>query len=218
MKKYLPGITQALVLGSASLIFGAITVQADDLTTASTNDKDKGFYVGGDVGVNFADKLVSDFLIQGSVSLNPGVRGDIFAGYAFPLSDHLTLAPELEVGAIYNSFGDGTVNGENTSGGGDVVQVPVLANVILNWHFNSRLSAYGGVGLGMEYFDVSTSDNSTSSLSGSEGDVAWQAEIGVKYRLGPGDLGLGYKYLGYSPLFYDTMANHTIEASYTIHF
>jgi opacity protein-like surface antigen len=209
MKKYLPGITQtALVPGLAALVFGAVTVHAQE----------KGFYLGADVGPNFADKLVPNFVTSGSISLNTGVRGDVYLGYAFGLCDHLTLAPELEVGAIYNSFGNGTVNGENTSGGGDLVQVPILANVILNWNFTSRFSAYGGVGVGAEYFDVSTSDSSTSGVAGTEGDVAWQAELGVKYKLGPGDLGLGYKYLGCSPLFYNTMANHTVEASYTIHF
>ena len=204
MKKYL---RLALVLG---LVLGTTTLRAQN--------PNHGFYLGADVGPNFAGNLVPNFVTSGSISLNTGIRGDVYAGYAFGLTDHLSLAPELEVGALYNSFGNGTVNGENTSGGGDVVQVPILANVILNWHFNPRLSVYGGVGVGAEYFDVSTSDSSTSGAAGTEGDVAWQAELGVKYKLGPGDLGLGYKYLGCSPLFYNTMANHTVEASYTIHF
>lgn len=209
MKNYLSGITRtALVFSSAALVLGAVTVHAQE----------KGFYVGADAGPNFANNLVPNFVTSGSISLNTGVRGDVFVGYAFGLCDHLTLAPELEVGAIYNSFGNGTVNGENTSGGGDLVQVPILANIILNCHLTPRLSAYGGVGVGAEYFDVSTSENSTAGAAGTEGDVAWQAQLGVKYKLGPGDLGLGYKYLGCSPFFYNTMANHTVLFSYTIHF
>ncbi len=204
MKKYLLGVL------STALVLGTTIVRADDI--------DHGFYLGADVGPNFADNLVPNFVTSGSISLNAGVRGDVYAGYAFGLTDHLSLAPELEVGALYNSFGNGTLNGQNTSGGGDLVQVPILANVILNWHFNPRLSVYGGVGVGAEYFDVSTSDSGTSGVAGTEGDVAWQAELGVKCKLGPGDIGLGYKYLGCSPLFYNTMANHTVEASYTIHF
>lgn len=196
------------MLGSAALVLGATAVHAQE----------NGFYLGADVGPNFANNLVPNFITSGSISLNTGVRGDVFLGYAFGLGDHLSLAPELEVGAIYNSFGNGTVDGEATSGGGDLVQVPILANVIVNWHFTSRLSVYGGVGVGAEYFDVSTSEDSTAGAAGTEGDVAWQAQLGVKCKLGPGDLGLGYKYLGCTPFFYNTMANHTILASYTIHF
>ena len=196
------------MLGSAALVLGVTAVHAQE----------NGFYLGADVGPNFANNLVPNFITSGSISLNTGVRGDVFLGYAFGLGDHLSLAPELEVGAIYNSFGNGTVDGEATSGGGDLVQVPILANVIVNWHFTSRLSVYGGVGVGAEYFDVSTSEDSTAGAAGTEGDVAWQAQLGVKCKLGPGDLGLGYKYLGCTPFFYNTMANHTILASYTIHF
>ena len=211
MKKYYAGITQiTLVLGSALLV----------LSTATIHAQENGFYLGADVGPNFADKLTSDFLVNGSISLNTGIRGDVFVGYAFGLTEHLSLAPELEMGALYNSFGNGTINGQNTTGGGDVVQVPFLANAILNWHFNPRLSIYGGVGVGAEYFDVSVSNSNSpqAAFAGSEGDVAWQAELGLKYKLGPGDLGLGYKYLGFSPLFFNPIANHTVVASYTIHF
>jgi opacity protein-like surface antigen len=212
MKKHLFRIMPTvLVLGSAVLIPGA--------TTARAEDKDQGFYLGADAGVNLADDLVSDFGSSASVSLNPGIRGDFFAGYAFGLSDHLTLAPELELGAIYNSFGNGSASGQNTSGGGDLVQVPLMVNAVLSYKFSPRWSTYGGVGVGAEYFDVSVSDGSSlSGLAGSEGDVAWQVMIGIQCKLGPGDLGLGYKYLGCSALFFNNIGNNTISASYTIHF
>lgn len=211
MKTYLSEITQtALILGSAGFVLGATTVHADD--------KDRGFYLGGDVGVNWANHLESN-LTSSTVALNAGVRGDIFVGYAFGLCDHLTLAPELEVGAIYNSFGDGSSGGQTTSGGGDLVQVPVLANAVLTYKFAQRFSIYGGFGVGVQYSDVSVSGNSPIfDLGGNEGGVCWQAKVGVQCRVGPGDLGLGYKYLGYSAIFYNNLNNNTIEASYTIHF
>ncbi|HTR40772.1 MAG TPA: outer membrane beta-barrel protein [Pseudomonadales bacterium] len=220
MKKYLPGITQAaLVLGSAGLVFGATVVHADDFTTAQSDYKDHGFYVGGDVGVNIPSKLINDWDTSQSTTLNAGPRVDLTVGYAFKLSDHFLLAPEFEVGVAYNTFGNGDSNGQPTSGGGNIVQVPVLINGVLTYKVNDRWSVYGGVGLGMSYMDVSVSDNSPlTTVAGDGGGIAVDAKLGVQFRLGPGELGLGYEYMENGNFNISTINNHTIEASYTIHF
>ena len=220
MKKHLSGIIPiALMLGSAALVLGTMTVHADDLTTANADIKDHGFYVSGDVGVSLASDLTSDLDDGEFTSLNAGVRADLTVGYAFKLSDHFLLAPELEAGVTYNSFGTGQDDGTPTSGGGDIVQVPILVNGVLTYKINERWSVYGGVGLGIAYTDVSTSnDNQLILLQGSDGGLAVDAKLGVQYRLGPGELGLGYKYMENAPLFLKTISNHTIEASYTIYF
>jgi opacity protein-like surface antigen len=220
MKNYLSGITQtALVLGSAGLVFGATTSHADDLTTAQSNYKDHGFYLGGDVGVNIASDLVSSFDSGQFTTLNTGVRADLTVGYAFKLGDHFLLAPEFEVGVAYNTFGTGQSDGQPTSGGGDIVQVPMLINGVLTYKINDRWSVYGGIGLGLAYMDVSVSNpNQFDLLQGEEGGLAIDAKLGVQCRLGPGELGLGYEYMENGNFDIETINNHTIEASYTIHF
>src|SRR5580698_5355440 len=172
MKKNLSGITQtALVLGSAGLIFGA----------ASAHAQRSGLYLDGDVGVNLADDLVSSDGL-GSVSLNPGVRGDLALGYGFGLLGRVSLGPELEAGVIYNSFGNGSANGHSSSGGGDLVQVPVLVNLVVGCRVWDRWSVYGGLGAGAEYGNVSVSSGSPlSGLAGRQGGFDWQAKLGVQY-------------------------------------
>ncbi|HSY42983.1 MAG TPA: outer membrane beta-barrel protein [Candidatus Acidoferrum sp.] len=204
----------ALTLVSASLLLGAAGARAGD----------NGFYVSADAGVAVPDgDLTADLLgnsTVGSTSLNAGARVDLLMGYAFGLSDKFSLGPELEVGYVYNSFDKGSSNGRSASGGGDVNQVPVLANVVLNYHITPRLSTYVGAGPGIEYLNVNVSNGSPLSIMASkEGSLAFDAKIGIQYQLGPGDLGLSYQYLGVAPvLTYANFGEHCITASYTLHF
>jgi opacity protein-like surface antigen len=179
----------ALVLGSAGLVLGAPALRAAD----SGNG---GPFIGGDAGVN----LITLSGVSGShkPSIDPGLRTDLEAGYAFPLSDQFTLAPELEVGFLYNSYT-----------GGDLYQVPVLGNLIVSYKVDSDWTLYAGGGAGSEYADASTGN--------SKDDFAWQVEGGVKYKLGSGDLGLGYKYLDFAPSG-AKFGNSAILLSYTFHF
>ena len=201
----------ALTLASASLLLGAAAAHAGD----------NGFYVGADAGVNIPDgNLSAIFLGNGSTSLNPGARVDLLTGYAFGLCDKFSLGPELEVGYLYNSFDKGSANGHNASGGGDVNQVPFLVNGVLSYHINHDWSVYVGAGAGIEYLDVTVSSGSPlTDLATKQGGVIFDAKLGVQYHLGPGDLGLSYQYLGVNPgVFYQNFGNHTIMASYTLHF
>jgi opacity protein-like surface antigen len=200
----------ALMLVSASLLLGTATVRAGD----------NGFYVGASAGVNLAGDLTEQsFGNNGSTSLNPGARVDLFTGYTFKLLEHLTLAPELEAGYLYNPFGNGTISGVNTSGGGHLTQVPVLVNAIFGWPIAPRLKAYAGFGLGISYFNVSASSDSPQGvLATTEGGFTWQIKAGIQYTLGPGDLGLSYEYLEDGAVFYNNIGNNAIMASYTFHF
>jgi opacity protein-like surface antigen len=199
----------ALVLVSASLLLAAASVRAG------------GFYLGADAGVSVPDgDLVAIFNGNGRTSLNTGARVDLLTGYAFRLCDRFSLGPELEVGYLYNSFDKGSSGGQNASGGGDVNQVPILANVVLSYHITPAWSVYAGAGAGLEYLNVSVSSSSPlSDLETKQGGVAFDAKLGVQYHLGPGDLGLSYQYLGINPgFFYQNFGNHTIMASFTFHF
>jgi opacity protein-like surface antigen len=232
MKKYFPGVTlTAAMIGSAGLVAGTMTAHAQDATPADTTPiyvSEHGFYVGAGVGVNWASQLVDTFNLFGTagnsqVSLNAGVSGYLSTGYSFRLNKHLSIAPELEVGVMYNTFGNGqggfTGSEVNTTGGGNIVQVPVLANVVLTYNFTPRWSVYGGIGVGVMYTDVSVSNNSLTDLEGDFGSPAIEAKLGVKCKLGPGDLGVGYKFVeNIGGAFEETINNNVIEGSYTIHF
>ena len=203
----------ALAITSAGLVLGAAAVYAGD----------DGFYLGADAGVTIPDgDLTANTFGNGTTSLNPGARVDLFTGYAFRLCDRFSLGPELEAGYLYNSFDKGSANGQNVSGGGDVHQVPVLANVVFNWHITPKWSAYAGMGAGLEYLNVTVANGNSSPLSDlatKQGGVIFDVKVGIQYQLGPGDLGLGYQYLGVDPgIFYNNFGNHIISLSYTVHF
>jgi outer membrane autotransporter protein len=204
----------ALTLASVSLLFGAAAARAGD----------SGFYLGADAGVAVADGHITSLDLSGNTtayaSLKAGGRVDLFAGYAFRLSDKWSLGPEVEVGYVYNSFDKASYSGQGTSGAGDVNQVPVLANGILTYHFTPKLSAYVGAGVGLEYLHIVVpSDSTVSNLATKQGGIDCDAKLGVQYQLGPGDLGLSYQYLGVFPgFYYKSFGSHCIAASYTFHF
>jgi opacity protein-like surface antigen len=251
MKKYFSGVTlAALAISSAGLAAGTTAVHAQEMTgTTQASDaapmqaqeatptdmtpvyiSQHGFYVGAAVGVNFASSLNNtgqDFGTSEdeSVNLNPGMSAFVSAGYSFRLSHHLSLATELEVGVMYNSFGngtgrDGSGNPVSTSGGGDVIQAPLMVNMILNYRITPRWSVYGGFGIGAMYTDVSTSNAALSLLEVEFGSPSFELRAGVQCRLGPGDLGVGYKYVQDTGAFFavNPINNSVVEASYTVHF
>jgi opacity protein-like surface antigen len=196
----------ATLLCSASLIAGVPSLRAGDSSSG-------GFYINTDAGLNLMDdlKLSSG---AGKISLNPGLRWDISMGYAFRLSDQFTLGPELETGILYNSLDQVYAGGASGPASGDFVQVPVLANAVLNWNFHPNWVAYVGGGGGVDASLVSG-----SGVIGSETDAAWQVMAGVRYKLGSSSaLGLGYKYLACSPTGLKTVGNNSIIASFTYNF
>jgi hypothetical protein len=211
MKKYSSMVSRtALCLAATGLLLSAASVRAG------------GFYVGADAGVNLPDGRLSgdNVFVDGSTSLNAGARIDLFTGYAFRLCDRFSLGPELEAGYLYNSFDKGSNGGQNVSGGGTVNQVPILANFVLNYRICPKWSVYAGAGAGLEYLNVTVDSGSPlSDLATKQGGVIFDAKLGVQYRLGPGDLGVGYQYLGVDPgVFYQNFGTHTISVSYTLHF
>lgn len=197
----------AILICSASLVVGATSLYAGDGSSG-------GLYFNTDVGVNLMDNLTIPS--GGSISLNPGLRWDVSMGYAFKLSDHLTLGPELETGILYNSLNQATLGGLSAPVSGDYLQVPLLANAVLNWHFSPHWVAYAGAGGG---FDLSSISSSASPMIGSETDGAWQVMAGIRYKFGSSSaLGLGYKYLAFTPSGLNTVGNNSIMASYTLNF
>ncbi|HEX3624103.1 MAG TPA: outer membrane beta-barrel protein [Verrucomicrobiae bacterium] len=207
MKKHSPRVSPknvVLMLASVSTLFiGTVTVRAWDT----------GFYLGADAGVNIASELIDYDLFnvaQDTTKFNAGPRIDLYTGYAFRLCDHLSLAPELETGILYNSF---------KGSDGNLKQVPVLVNLVLDTPITDKLNAYAGIGLGIAYFDVSVpGDSPKADMATQAGALAWHVKAGIQYKLGRGDLGLSYQYLETGTFSYNNVHNNSILASYTIHF
>ena len=193
----------ATALGLAGLLSGMTPSFAEDICS--------GYYLAADAGLNLADNLSARNF---SISLDPGFRLDASAGYAFKLSNQFSLAPEFEAGFIYNSF---SIN----SSSGYYMQVPLIANALLNWRFSSGWVAYAGGGVGYNYNYFSDSHIGGFSLgpaANGEFDFAWQAMAGIHYHFGGGEIGLGYKYLAVQPSDWQTVGNNTILISYTFYF
>lgn len=186
----------ALMLGSASLILGAPSLLAQDASSGLKT----GLYLTPDAGVNLLSASSS-----GAPSFDPGLRLDLSTGYAIKLADQVTLAPELEVGYLYNTW-------SKQGASGHVSQVPVLGNIILNYQFTPNWTIYGGGGAGCDYADASGGNLN-------ETDFAWQGEAGIRYAFGSSEIGVGYKYLGFETSHGNTrIDNNAIMASYTFHF
>lgn len=202
-----------LALGTVSLALGTTSLLAADADyggmTGSSTGLQSGSYIATDLGLNLASDLTVPFV--GSISLSPGVRWDISTGYAFKLADQLTLAPEVELGIIYNPLDKATGGG---SVSGSYVQVPVMADGVLNWQFSPHWVVYAGGGAGVDYSSLDISGAGT----GRESDFAWQGLAGIRYGFGPGEIGLGYKYLAVKPSGMETIGNNTVLVTLMFHF
>ena len=199
----------APLLGCAGLLLGAPALWAAE--------GGAGSYFGTDVGVNLAGDLN---VPSGSVGLDTGVRWDIYTGYAFKIADKLTLAPEVELGIIYNPLKDASARGAHGSVSGSFFQVPVLINGVFSWQFSPNWVAYGGGGAGCDFMSLSVDSVGGRGFNtfSSETDFAWQGMAGIKYKFGSSEVGLGYKYLAVKPSGLETIGNNAISISYTFHF
>lgn len=183
--------------------------------TAHAGDSASGWYMGTDLGANIMSKLTVPG--TGSVTADTGLRWDGDFGYAIKVSDHLSIAPELEIGLLYNGLNKATpYGGPSHAIDAEYYQVPVLANLVLNWHFNPHWVAYAGAGGGA---DVSSLSSTGTPFVASETDAAWQVLGGIRYKFGGAcDAGVGYKYLAVQPTGLKTIGNSAITASFTYHF
>ena len=235
----------ALMLGSASLVLSATSLLAADgsatapatgsgsatapvtgsgsATAPIVGNGTSGFYLGMDLGLNVASDLTENIpdVGSGSISQYPGLRLDISAGYAFKLSDQFTLAPEVEVGVMVNALNEASVPGAGTASvQGYFTQVPLMVNGVLNWQFDPNWDAYVGAGVGRDYMslDITSVAGESTSITGSESDAAWQFMLGIQYKYGSSELGLGYKYLAVQPSGMSTVGNSAILLCYVVHF
>jgi len=204
----------AVAVCAAGLLLGAISLNAEPVNIA-------GGYTTIDMGVNLASKLAAgsnSLNINGvsgaTISLDTGFRVDAVFGYGIKLSDQVNLAPELEIGCLYNQLNQATGGGKSSSVGGEFVQVPFMVNGDFHFMVTRELVLYAGGGVGVDCMFLSAN----AGVLGGEADFAWQAFCGVQYKVGAGELGVGYKILETKPNGCNLIANNTIALSYTFHF
>jgi opacity protein-like surface antigen len=156
------------------------------------------------------------------------MRWGLEAGYGFKLSDKLTVGVEAESGVAWNALSSrthGDPSSENELGG-NFYQIPILANVVANYHIG-KWTPYVGIGGGMDYCSVNiySSGGGPTVDAGSDFGPAFQAKAGVHYQLCEKmDVGLGYKYLdAFSERFgggsrASSVQSHDVYIDLTYHF
>jgi opacity protein-like surface antigen len=205
-------------------VLGGFALLAACATTAQA-DVSSGFYMSSDAGLNLMTGIRGSVGGGSNIRLDAGARWGLEAGYGIKLSDQLTLGVEAESGLIWNGLSSIQGGGMETEIGGNLYQVPVLGNLILNYH-TGKWTAYIGAGGGVEYLSANiwSVANSPAVVAGDDWGPAVQALAGVKYQLTEQvEVGLGYKYLtAFSEKFsgdrLSEVNNHTISLNLTYHF
>jgi opacity protein-like surface antigen len=148
-------------------------------------------YVGFDVGAAFQQDILLYDTIGDSeqVTFGTGVRLDCEMGYNFTTN----WATELEIGLIDNPVKKSAILGTDFMNV-DLIELPIMVNVIYTRPLGRHFSAYLGGGVGGAFSDYSNEFGGTT-----EGDstFAYQGLAGFKYTISERcDLGLTYKFLG----------------------
>ena len=149
------------------------------------------WYLSMDAGVSFQqDVTLSDTIGDSeNVTFDPGARLDFDFGHNFTTN----WVAEFEIGLIINQVKNSAFLGTDFMGV-DMVELPVMVNVIYTQPLGRHFSAYVGGGVGGVFSDYSNEFGGTT-----EGDTtfAFQGLAGLKYAFNERwNLGLTYKLLG----------------------
>jgi opacity protein-like surface antigen len=148
-------------------------------------------YVGFDAGAAFQQdiNLYDTIGDNEKVTFDTGARLDCQLGYNFTPN----WAAELETGLIVNQVKNSVVLGTDFMNV-DLVEFPVMVNVIYTRPLGRHFSAYlgGGVGGAFSYYE-----NDFGGSTASDSTFAFQGLAGLKYTIGDRwDIGVAYKFLG----------------------
>lgn len=124
------------------------------------------------------------------LNLDPGVRIDVAPGYNF--NDFLGV--ELNTGFVWNSVDAiELADGRRGSVEGDLLQIPIMGNVVARIPTPMQLTPFVGAGGGGAYVRLS---NDESDEAGDDFFAAFQLFGGVKYEIDEVlGVGLVYKYM-----------------------
>lgn len=127
----------------------------------------------------------------------------------------------FELEGAYHAFGLDRVRA-NTDPSGDMKATALMANMYYDWHTDTSLSPYVGVGIGRAHMKFGTGEGLGNSDNGDD-VTAWQAMAGIAYvdASMPNTIWtVGYKYIDFDqPSFssaggdieLDPVHEHTIE-------
>ncbi len=184
-------------------VIGGLAMLAVCATSAKAQSDQTGWYLSTDGGINFLESW-------DHVSTEPGWRVGLEGGYAFKIAPHLTLAPEVETGFIFNTIRAGGYDGEDD-------QIPILGNLVLNYHVGKWVP-YIGAGIGGDSVGLSINTPYGGGRYYNM-DLAAQGEAGVRYEINDHfDVGLGYKYFVDFTSRNTQLSNHGVLLSLTYHF
>lgn len=147
-----------------------------------------------------------------------GIRFDVSVGYRFNEWCSLEFTP----GLIYNDINTISILGERFSVNGEMLQVPLLLNVILTIPTESPWEPFVGLGIGGVYTSTTIE---AFSFYGPGTTVAWNlgysALAGLNYHLDPNlSVGFIYKFTGInqSGSNYEDLMTQSVQAQATFRF
>ena len=124
------------------------------------------------------------------LTLDPGVRVDFAPGYNFCKY----FGVELNTGFIWNSLDSIDTAAGSISVDGDLLQIPIFGNVILQYPTPVNLTPFIGGGGGGSYIRLSVDD--ADDEAGDDFFAAYQLFGGIRYEIDPGmSVGLKYTYM-----------------------
>lgn len=194
-------------MGALCLTANAQTTQSSGGTVIVTPPPPPNYYsysprvyVGADLGGTVMhDATVNEFfgpISHTKIRFDPGIHAGFVGGYQF--TDWFSL--EGETGVYANQVD--SIDGASFSGNEWVEQIPLLANVRLQWPSNGRcrLTPYvgGGAGGSVSIFDFEN-DFTLNGVEGRGSDAdlvfAYQAFGGLRYAITENiDIGIEYHY------------------------
>ena len=132
-----------------------------------------GLYVGGQFGYSFTDGE--------KVQSKNGLNNDLYLGYKFPLSDSLSLGPEIGFGKLFYSP-KGKIDSNTSIKYKTSFYVPVVAR--LQWQINESLYLFGKAGLAYVSQNVDVS-SPIASINQNRSEKKWNTteSIGLGYNI-----------------------------------
>ena len=149
------------------------------------------WYLSMDAGVACQQDVTMSDTIGDSenVTFDPGARLDFDFGYNFTTN----WATELEIGLIINQVKNSVFLGTDVMEV-DLVELPIMLNVIYTQPLGRHFSAHLGGGVGGVFSDYSNEFGGTTE---SETTFAFQGLAGLKYAINERwDLAVTYQFLG----------------------
>lgn len=172
-------MSRILGVGVGVVVVGALAFAAPAFA--------QGFYVSGNVGVNWQKD--HDFDGPGGVDVDvesdPGYVLSVAVGHDYgALTSNINLRAEAELSYRNNEVDSVDVAGGSGGSDGEASATALMFNGFLDFKTNSRITPFVGLGVGVarvEFDDYS--QGSTNVLDDEDTVFAWQAAVGAAYEV-----------------------------------